>query len=313
MIGSMHSDRSLVLLLRLGAFLCFAGWTWHHFYWEAPYGILLWHDATYAFAGQWGISWEEFVGTGAADGFVQKWVARVGWLYLACTILSLTVRKGAWIQMAALVGGSGLLTILSYAKYLAAQSQPPMFIEHGGQMLVPALLVLALAVGVRHRVTVGTATVAVVMTFAGHGSYALGFWPTPAGFHGMTAVILQTEYPATRAFLHAAGLLDFLVCLGLFVPVLRRQSAFYAALWGLLTSLARPVAGMSLDLQYWGADHFIHEAVLRAPHFLVPLCLFFLWHQPRRAGNPGSSLATIPSPGSTLLMTNPAPANGPTR
>ncbi len=313
MIGSMHSDRSLVLLLRLGAFLCFAGWTWHHFYWEAPYGILLWHDATYAFAGQWGISWEEFVGTGAADGFVQKWVARVGWLYLACTILSLTVRKGAWIQMAALVGGSGLLTILSYAKYLAAQSQPPMFIEHGGQMLVPALLVLALAVGVRHRVTVGTAIVAVVMTFAGHGSYALGFWPTPAGFHGMTAVILQTEYPATRAFLHAAGLLDFLVCLGLFVPVLRRQSAFYAALWGLLTSLARPVAGMSLDLQYWGADHFIHEAVLRAPHFLVPLCLFFLWHQPRRAGNPGSSLATMPSPGSTLLMTNPAPANGPTR
>ena len=43
------------------------------------------------------------------------------------------------------------------------------------------------------------------------------------------------------------------------------------------TALARPVAGMSLSLNYWGADQFLHEAVLRAPHFLIPLYLFFLW------------------------------------
>lgn len=309
----MPSDRFLVLLIRLGAFLCFAGWTWNHFYWEAPYGILLWHDATYALASRWGISWEEFVGTGAGDGFVQKWVARTGWLYLACTVLTLTVRKGSRLQMAALVGGSGLLTILSYAKYLAAQNQLPMFVEHGGQMLAPTLLVLALALGVRHRFTVATAIVAVVTTFAGHGSYALGFWPTPAGFHALTAAILQVEYPAARAFLHAAGLLDFLVCVGILVPVLRRQSALYAAIWGLLTSVARPAAGMSVDLRYWGADQFLQEAVLRAPHFLVPLFLFFLWHERRPAGNPVSIPATMTSADAALLMTNPAPANGQSR
>ncbi len=313
MFLSMPSDRSLVLLIRLGAFLCFAGWTWQHLYWEAPYGILLWHDTTYAYASRWGISWEEFVGTGAADGFVQKWVSRVGWLYLACAILSLTVRKGAWIQMAALVGGSGLLSILAYTKYLAANSQPPMFFEHGGQVLIPLLLVLAIAVGVRHRITVGTAIVAVILTFAGHGSYALGIWPTPAGFHAMTAVILKTEYQTTRAFLHVAGLLDFFVCLGILVPAIRRQSALYAAIWGLLTSFARPVAGMSLGLRFWGADHFIHEALLRAPHCLVPLYLFLLWYRPRQAGSHESDFATMPSADSTLLPINPASANGQTR
>lgn len=309
----MLSERSLVLLIRLGAFLCFAGWTWSHFYWEAPYGILLWHDETYAFASRLGLSWEEFVGTGAGDGFVQKWVARTGWLYLACTVLTLTVRKGAWIQMAALVGGSGLLTLLAYAKYLGAQYQLPMFIEHGSQMLAPALLVLALALGVRHRVTVATAIVAVITTFAGHGSYALGLWPTPSGFHGMTAVILHVEYPAARAFLHAAGFLDFLVCIGILIPVLRRQSALYAAGWGLLTAIARPVAGMSIDLRYWGADQFLHEAVLRAPHFLVPLFLFYLWRERRPAEIPGATPATPPAAAATFLMTNPTPANGPSR
>jgi hypothetical protein len=278
-------DSPLIFLLRLAAFLCFAGWTWVHFYWEGPYGILLWQDATYEFAGRFGINWDEFVGSGADDGFVQKWVARIGWLYLVCTVITVTVRKGSWVQMVALVGGSGLLTILSYAKYVAAQRQLPMFIEHGGQILMPILLVMALALGVRHRVTVTTAVVALVTTFAGHGCYALGLWPPPATFHAMTSVILDVEYDTANAMLHTAGVLDFLVCVGIFVPQLRRPSALYAAAWGFLTAIARPVAGMSLSLNYWGADQFVHEAVLRAPHVFIPLFLFFLWREPRSVEN----------------------------
>ncbi len=251
-----------------------------HFYWEGPYGILLWHDATFTLAGKFGISWEEFVGTGADDGFVQKCVASMSWLYLICTILTLTVRKGSRIQMAILVGGSGLLVILSYAKYLASQRQLPMFIEHGGQMLIPIIFVLALALGVRHRVTVAVAILAFIMTFAGHGSYAVGLWPTPSSFYAMTSVILQVDFATAKSLMLAAGILDFVICIGLFVPFLRRPAALYGVIWGFLTAMARPVAGMSLSLFYWGADQFLHEAVLRAPHFLIPLYLFFLWYRP---------------------------------
>tara|TARA_R110000850_G_scaffold27067_6_gene76807 strand:- start:726 stop:1622 length:897 start_codon:yes stop_codon:yes gene_type:complete len=282
-MNSAKLDSVLLLFLRLGAFLCFAGWTWVHFYWEGPYGILLWQDSTYALADRFGVSWDEFVGSGSDDGLVQKWVGRVGWLYLACTILTLTVRKKSKFQMAGLVGGSGLLIILSYAKYLKAQSQLPMFVEHGGQMLIPVLLVMALAFGVRHRATVITAMVAFIMIFVGHGCYAVGFWPTPATFYGMTSIILHVEHSTAKIFLHLAGAFDFLVCIGIFIPILRRPSALYGAVWGFLTAVARPVAGMSLGLNYWGADQFIHEAVLRAPHFLIPLYLYFLWRQPRQA------------------------------
>ncbi len=283
---SNQSNRLPLLCLRVGAFLCFAGWTWVNYYWEGPYGVLLWQESTYELASRLGISWEEFVGSGADDGFVQTWISRIWWLYLTCTVLSLTVRQKSWIQMSGLVLGSVWLTLLSYAAYLSAQRQLPMFIEHGGQMLIPILLVLALALGVRHRATVVLAVIALMMTFAGHGCYAIGLWPTPGNFYAMTSLVLGVEYPTAQIILRTAGVLDFLVCIAICIPVLRRVSAGYAAVWGFLTAIARPLAGMSWGLNYWGADQYVHEAVLKAPHFLIPLYLFLIWRQPRNTETP---------------------------
>ncbi|WP_222436179.1 hypothetical protein [Rubripirellula reticaptiva] len=252
-----------------------------HFYWEGPYGVLLWHEATFEFANRFGVSWEEFVGSGADDGIVQKWLARIWWPYLVCTVLTITVRTKSWFQMSVLVGGSGLLTLLSYAKYVGSKHQLPMFVEHGGQMLIPILLVMAIALGAGHRATVITAVVAAIMTFAGHGCYAFGFWPTPGMFYAMTTLILGVEYPTAQALLRIAGVLDFVFCVGICIPYFRRASALYGTVWGFLTAVARPVAGMSWGLNYWGADQFLHEAALRAPHFMIPAFLFFLWRRPR--------------------------------
>jgi hypothetical protein len=251
--------------------------------------VLLWQDATFQWATRFGLTWEEFVGTGADDGVVQKWMARIWLLYLVCTILSLTVRKGAkiqtGIQMGGLVVGGVLLTFLSYAKYVAAQRQLPMFVEHGAQMLIPIILVMAFAFGVRHRITVFTAMVAVIMTFVGHGLYAVGAWPTPASFSAMTTLILGVEYPTTKSLLLIAGTLDFVVCIGICIPPVRRVSALYATTWGFVTAVARPVAGMSWGLNYWGADQYLHEATLRAPHFLIPLYLLLVWRTPKPTTN----------------------------
>lgn len=53
----------------------------------------------------------------------------------------------------------------------------------------------------------------------------------------------------------------------------------YAAIWGFLTALARPVAGMRFQYEWWGADQYLHEFVYRAPHFVVLLFLLFAWRQ----------------------------------
>ena len=204
-----------MLLLRVGAFLCLAGWTWVHFYWEGPYGVLLWQESSHALAERMGIDWDEFVGTGANDGLVQRWIGFTSWFYLAATILTVTARKKSYLQMMGLQGAGALLGILAYARFIGAQCQIPMLVEHE------------------------TAT-------------SLLWW---------------------------AGILDFLVCVGIFLKVSRRSCALYAAIWGLLTAIARPVAGMSLSLNYWGADQFIHEAVLRAQHYVIPLYLFLVWRR----------------------------------
>ncbi len=288
----MQADRLLLLMLRLGAFLCFAGWTWSHFYWQGPYGVLFWRDSTFVLAERMGLTWEEFVGSGANDGVVQKWIRWIAWFYLGGCVLSLTVRRNSWWQIAALVGGAGLLAVLAYAKFISAQRQLPMLIEHGGQVLMPVLLVAGLVFGTRHRVTVVIAMIAFVMTFSGHGSYAIGWpFPTPANFSGMTRVILGVEPGTASLFLLVAGILDLVVCVGIFIPAIRRPCALYAAVWGGLTALARPVAGMSTDLNYWGSDQFLHEAILRAPHFMIPLYLFLLWKKPESARETTPSLA----------------------
>ena len=294
-----RDERLLVATLRIGAFLCLAGWTWGHLYWEGPYGALLWGTDSHSLAGRLGLDWDNYVGTGANDGFVQRWIRLIGWLYLAGAVLALTVRKTSRVQMAALVGSSLLLVFLSYAKYVSAQRQLPMFVEHGGQMLSPILLILALWLGPWHRVTVITAIVAFLTTFAGHGAYAIGWWPTPATFFAMTTVILGVEHDTALLFLRIAGVLDFVICIGIFIPVLRIPSVIYAVVWGLLTALARPVSGMSTDLNFWGADQYLHEAILRAPHYLVPLYLYFLWRKPRITepeAPPSETLPDISSP-----------------
>jgi hypothetical protein len=268
----------LILLLRIGSFLCFAGWTWVHFYWQAPYGKLLWNGSVFSLVEKLGMGWDEFVGSGENDGLIQQLSRWIGWPYIACAILSLTVRKSSRWQMLALLGGCGLLVILSFAKFLAANQQLPMFVEHGGQMLMPAILVTALAKGVRHRTTVILTIVAIITTFAGHGAYALGiYWPTPAHFYGMTRVILGIDQNSAKIFLLIVGILDFVICVGILLPWTRRACLLYAAIWGFLTALARPVAGMAMDLNFFGADRYLHESILRTPHFIIPLFLFFLW------------------------------------
>ena len=169
------------------------------------------------------------------------------------------------------------MAAVAAAKYIKSEFEFPMLIEHGAQVLSPVLLVMALTLGMRHRATVNTAIIAILMTFAGHGLYAAGVWPTPPTFIGMTRSIFGWDYNTTKIFLRVAGFFDFVVCCGMFIPTLRRSCALYAFFWGLMTAAARPIAGMSWDLNYWGADQFLPELVYRSPHWFIPLFLFLYW------------------------------------
>jgi len=311
-VTAVRPELLRLLVLRAAALLCFAGWAWQHVYWEGPYGVLLWQPSTYEFAEGVGADWDAFVGTAAGDGWVQRWVERMAWPFLVFPVLVCTVRRHSRWQMLVLLVGSLVLGVVAYAKYVGNLRELPMLLEHGSQVASPLLLVMALSLGTGHRAVVAVALAAFVATFAGHGAYALGLWPTPATFQGMTTVILGCEYDTTTAVLRIAGALDLLVCVGVLIPAVRVPCALYGVLWGLATALARPVAGMSTQLRYFGADQFVHEAVLRAPHFLIPLYLLLLWRRGGANGNeiiaPGDPSARESGPSSarsSVVAANP--------
>jgi len=262
-------------VLRIGVCACFVGWAWQHLRWSVPYDAILWHPAYFNWlASTLDVSWETYVARVMTDHRILLGVRTIGLVYLALALMAVTAKRSSLIQLTCLAVGSVLLAAGALSQYVEAGHAKASLVEQGGQVLAPVVLVLALQRGVRDRMTIVLALVAFWTTFAGHGVYAMGLAPTPGHFYGLVNAILGSEEETTDVLLKTAGILDFIVCLGVLVPVFRSGCLAYAAFWGLVTALARPVAGMSTLAAWWGADQFLHEALLRAPHACMPL---FLW------------------------------------
>jgi len=122
----------------------------------------------------------------------------------------------------------------------------------------------------------------IAVTFIGHGMYAIGFHPVPAHFVFMTQSGLGVGEDAARQLLFIVGLIDFLTAGLLFLPW---RKAWFIALawvipWAILTTLARlwsysGFVGIETLLTQW-----LPQMVVRLPHILLPLALFF-WARPQ--------------------------------
>ena len=267
----------LTWTLRIGSCACFLGWAWQHLRWSVPYDAVLWNpDYSDWLARAFGVSWETYIAEVVTDRRILFFERLIGVLYLALAVISVTAKRHSHVQLTCLGIGSELLVMASYCKYANAGHAMATFVEYGGQILTPTVLILALERGVRDRWTISVAIIAFCATFAGHGIYAVGLAPTPGHFYGLVSAILGLGENSADWFLKTVGVLDFVVCVGVFVPLMRRISLAYAALWGVLTAFARPVAGMAFAAPWWGADQFLHEAILRIPHAALPFFLLLV-------------------------------------
>ena len=89
----------------------------------------------------------------------------------------------------------------------------------------------------------------------------------------MTTEILPLSETASLLFLKLVGWLDFVVVALIFLPITRRAALAYMACWGGLTTLARIVAYYDTELPRYGLDPWLIEALVRTPHWLIPLWL----------------------------------------
>lgn len=179
------------------------------------------------------------------------------------------IRNGRWIWPWALM--AMLVLALHAALGPAGDSYWPQWIEHGSQIAVPLLAVA----GFRwpdSRLLFLLVCWAIALTFLGHGLFALGVYPTPGHFTYMVEQLLGLSAEQSGWFLRVAGALDLVVVLGLGWSRYRVYVLSYAALWGLITSLARPLTYLEFGADAWERLHqYGLEFWVRVPHFLLPL------------------------------------------
>lgn len=293
-----HSSKLYFRLLQLATVGVFLGRGWQHLYWDAPYRELLWDE-------RWmkgivehvlGMSWQAYVSSPAVNAYIQAWIDGTGVFYLLCALAAAALprlgKPARWMMY--LGAGSLLLLSALYCKekfFFIGQ-----FFEYSLQFSSPVFLVLLS----RQPDTQPNARlllaikIAVALTFTCHGLYAIGYYPRPGHFVYMTMSILGVGDAGAATFLQAAGLLDFLLSVLLFVP--GRASLYaagYAVFWGLATTMARPWAALYSSSLQQTMVQWVHEAVLRFPHFLVPLLVaLYLWNKQKRK----ASKAPAPEP-----------------
>ncbi|MBD79245.1 MAG: hypothetical protein CL840_10020 [Crocinitomicaceae bacterium] len=117
--------------------------------------------------------------------------------------------------------------------------------------------------------------VTVVITFAGHGLFALNVFPRPAHFVDMVIKAFGFSESNANLFLNVVGVLD-LTLLGLvWIKPVRRWLLIYMMVWGFLTAIARPVLNISWVFFVDSLIIWIPELFNRVAHFLIPLGLYW--------------------------------------
>ena len=273
-------------LLLLSTVCSLAGYAYAYLFWGGPWRTLFWNEAL---LGEWvtrtsGRSWTDFVTDPAVGAAIDAGEAGVG-LLLGATALVVAAGRRWTGRLWSVALGLGFLLLLAHALLVAWDRflRPVELFEYALRVAAPLLLYRAAVRGGCDSGLLRGIQLATALTFAAHGLYALGYYPVPGDFLGMTTGILGVGEGAARSLLRAAGVLDLLVAVLVFVPRAAGVALGYAAAWGLATALARLAYG-------WGAgplgEHLGQQGwavLVRLGHALIPLAGYLLWRELRKS------------------------------
>lgn len=264
-------------LLQTAAFGLLLGRAWQHLFWDAPYREFLWDEYWMKdlVSVVFGLSWSEYVGNPLYDERIRLFSQGVGYFYLLSAVAALGINWFPKIARRILNTSGVTLLILALIVWKEYSWQIGQLLEHSLQWTTPLLLAASSKSSIPEQWVRYGARAAISATFIGHGLYALGYYPIPGNFLEMTMRSLSIGEDPARQFLFVVGVLDVLAALGVVWPKRFKTVIFtYLICWGLLTSLARVWSYFSFDFFENWLQMWIHELLMRFPHFLVP---WFLW------------------------------------
>lgn len=283
-------------LLRWSCVALFLGRAWQHLRWDAPYRAFLWSQETLEplVTGLFGVPWETYATSPAVATGIAAGVQLVGLFYFVCAFAAWRCERSAsavstdsaapaasahprWAHRLLIAGSVGL-TFLAYCSYRDRVYRVGEFFDLACQFALPLLLALTARRALSARHLLVAIRVAVACTFGAHGLKAVGIYPVPGEWITMTIAATGVSEAAAFTFLKVAGLLDFAIVAAVMVPWIRldRAAFAYAAAWGLLTALARPVAFIRWDNFADSAAQWLHEGIMRLPHAALPLAGFLI-------------------------------------
>lgn len=263
-----HS-KLLEYILRLAAFGVLMGRGLQHIVYDVPYRVLLWEESLWSdLFRMMNWSWTSFATNLTVDKMIHTTGFAVGVLLILTSLIALLNLKRARLMLTI---SSSYLVALSLLYTADKFFIPAQFIEYSAQMFAPLALVLYWRNELDDKL-IFWMRIAVALTFFGHGSYALGLYPTPGNFIDMVITIMNCNESTAIIFLKIMGSLDFVAGVLLFVPTVDKWALNFCFTWGLLTTFAR-----ISEESVFGVSHIIassgHEFIVRFPHFLIPLFL----------------------------------------
>lgn len=266
-------------LIQLAVFAVFLGRAWQHIYWDAPYRALLWDQSLMEGFIQvvFGLDWDQYVSSSKIHHNITLLTKGLGYFYLICAFSALFIKNYPKIVRPFLIAGTLSLIFLAGLYFKEKFYALAQFWEYSLQWGAPILLLL---LHKEQRLTNGLVLlmkIGVVLTFCSHGLYALGYYPRPGNFIEMTMNILSVNEKQAILFLNAAGIMDFVLSIFIFLPHrFALLGLIYATSWGLATTAARIWAYFHIEFWQEILLQWMHESIMRMPHFLIPLALVLI-------------------------------------
>ena len=281
----LKSSSLFFRLLQLSAFTVLLGRAWQHLYWDAPFRTFFWDEQLLSglverFST---MDWETYITSMEVDNAIGNSIKMFGFFYLMAAIIALFIHKLPRPFHHVLILSSLALITLALLYCKERFFSIGQFFEYTLQFGSPFFLWWWL----RHENPISISSnfikglkIAIALTFTCHGLYAIGYYPIPVQFMEMTMNILGVTEELAKTILTTAGILDFAVALGIFLPwKWARFFLLYAVLWGFGTTIARVWANFNWEWLDYVLLQWLHESVMRMPHFLIPLAVLIVGYQ----------------------------------
>jgi hypothetical protein len=219
-----YNIKLITSLLKWTVFLLLLGRAWQCFYWGIPIRALVWNQYLIEpIVNLFGIDWKDFVTSSFFDSILVAFTKLNGVFFLVGATLILMLNKTKlWIEKYFYFLTVPLL-FLAVLYYLEKFMRIGQLMEYSSQIVSPILLALFYFDKWKISNRILLIKIAIALTFVGHGLYAIGIYPVPGSFIDMIINIFGVNQATAVVILKVAGVLDFFVAIGIFIPKLSKQ------------------------------------------------------------------------------------------